>query len=291
MANGLLFSGRKNLADDATLSGGSYTGGNPLTKAQTEDLGEYAISSDATISSTQLIGDLGESLYARVFGLIDTNVSPNVRWRVELSAISSFSTVTYDTGFIAGFANAQAWDLLEWEDENWWLGTPTEEQLSGLKRNLIHVSATNQAFRYFRITVDDTENVEGNIRIPRVIVGPAWQFYYNMSRPVAIGPESNTLVDKSLGNVPYFDARIADNIVRFSLDFMSTDEAFTKAQAIERELDIDGEVLFIYDPEDTTYSLYRNIWGYFRKLSLTEAYAYGFGGELHSKTFEIGERF
>lgn len=284
MANAILAPQSTNLLDTSTLTGPMWT---DLENVKDSDLGTYTVSSDVSTSSTQILIDYGSSKYARVFAAVDTNGTAQVEMRVETSAIASFSTVTYDSDWQPQFANSLAWDLLEWEDDNWWLGTPTEETLDLNKRNLIHVAPTNQASRYVRISFRDEENPDGFLLIRRMYVGPCWQFTANMAWGAGIGPESNTLVDKTFGNVEDYDRRNPDNVIAFSLDFMTEAEAFTKAQPIERQLDIDGEVLFIYDPDDTAYGMWRNIWGHLRALSKTEAYVYG----LFRKAWEIGERF
>ena len=283
MANGILAVKNLSYSGGAALSGGSWTN---LTFILDPAINTKAVSTDATNASTQFTLDFVNTTYARTFNLLYTNLGVYSSVRVQTSFDSGFSTIDNDSGPVEVFSGVYSSDILEWEDENWWTGKPLDSEIDLFDRHFTFVAPENWSFRYVRFLIDDTANPQGNVSISRIFVAPVWQFEYNMEYPFERGFESQTLSDRSFGGTQWFDPRTPVSYVRFSLAFMGIDEAMSRALEFIRRADVYNEVLFVYDPDDISYSLRRNIFGYLRQLNPVEQYQYG----LNRITFEIEKK-
>jgi hypothetical protein len=286
MANGLLAVTNLAKSGSVTLSGGSWSGGKPLTNMLTLASNVVAQSSDASTSSTRFDIAFADTTYARAFGLLFGNFSVNATVRIQTSSSATFAVIENDSGDLDVFGGEYSWEILEWEDNNWWTGKPLDDEIDLFDRRFIFIAPQNWSFRYVRFLISDTGNSDGSIKIGRLFIARTWQFEYNMAYPFERGFESQSLSDRSFGGVQWFDERNPISYVRFSLDFMSVDESMTRALDFNRRADIYNEVLFVYDPDDTAYSSRRDIFGYLRQLNPVEQYQYG----LNRTTFEIEKK-
>src|SRR5690606_4031646 len=133
------------IGDSATLSGGSYETGLPLSNLKMAELYETARTTDATTDSTKFVIDFGEA--TEVSGIIvgPTNISAAGTWSVKGSSSTEFadgySSGARDPGLDADEIDAEA-------------GT-----------NLVHLLSSAQTYRYWEIAIDDTTNAAGYIEM------------------------------------------------------------------------------------------------------------------------------
>lgn len=307
MANVLL--AHPNVADAGTLSGGSWQV--PLSNLQDRRLSRVARSTTAAKADSQFTLDLGVSRLVSVVAVVRHNISTAGLWRLRLSNDTGFSRPVFDNAVTvppAGIDGLRmdflaqsyaSWDpdwqlawptlyppaSLEWEDDNFWTGSITEEWRREYPSMLLVVLPKPTAARYVRLEVDDPTNPDGYIELGRVFVGRAWSPRYNASWGASIGWETDTTVSRSLSSTPYFDRKPGRRVQRFDLGYLSKDEAFANVFEVQRQAGVDREVLLVFDKDDPINMLRQSYLGRFRALNPV---ARAFVGN-HSTSFEIEE--
>jgi hypothetical protein len=271
------------------LSGGSWIAALPLANLQFRQLGRVARSEDATEASTQFVIDFLQQVTVSLVALVNHNISFGGRWVIEAANEIEFSTFLYSASSDAWAALGGAeWvlDELEWESDNFWLGTYSLDEVEGLTPLAFHILPMPVAARFWRIRVIDTGNEDGHVDIGRAFIGPSWSPIYNMSFGASTGYEDPTVVDVAMGGAEYFDQRDPYRVMRFSLELLKTgDEGFAKVLEITRRAGTSGEVLVIPDADDLENAQRRNFLGRLRQLSPLEQNMQEYG----SMTFEIKE--
>lgn len=290
--NGNIMLGFPNRIDQATLSGGSWTAGLPLTNLQNRLFARVARTTNAQTGSTQFVIDLGEPRRINIFALINHNISVTAKIRIETSGQSDFSTIqdSYYGDVWNGVANTY-WDInaLEWENDNFWIGSYSAEDIAGFTSISTQILDNFRSARYFRIRIEDSSNPAGYIQVGRVFIGPSIQPAANYSYGSGFGYETNTAVETALNGAEFFDVREPLRSIRFTLEMMSNDEAYGSFLEIIRRAGIHGEIFVIPDPEDEFNGLRRNFMGRNRQLNPLEQAIYADGDIANSMAFEIKE--
>lgn len=281
--------GFPNRIDDAVVTGGAWLEPMPLANLQDRLLSRVARSLDVDTSSTTFTIDLGRQRNIRILALIAHTISFSGRLRVRASNASDFSTTVYDaTGDVWTTVAGADWDIeaLEWEQDIYWAGTFTQDEIEGQTAVASRILAEPVQARYWRFDIDDAGNDAGYIDIGRVFIGDAFlQPAINMKFGASLGYEADTVVEKSLGGVDFFDPREPLRVMRFSLGFLSDAEGFGKALELTRRAGVHKEVFVVANALDATYGPQRNFLGRLRQLSALEQVMHNY----NSMSFEIKE--
>ena len=155
-----------NLAESATLAGGNWLAGLPVTNVATRDYAEVARSTDASESSTVIQLDHGSAKTARVLCISGHN-------------LSSAATITWDRGTTAGGSDVQAGAAV-----NAWQITPGA--WDG-RQYAAWVVADSTSARYDTITISDEANAAGYIELAYLWVGDLWTTTYGPSNGLTHG--------------------------------------------------------------------------------------------------------
>lgn len=266
MANCML--GFPNRTDQSVLSGGAWVSTLPRSNLQNRVIGKVARTVDTAATSTQFSIDLGSPKKTQLIGLRNHNFSLQATYRVTASPDSGFSTLAYDSGWLSVWPDVYPYGSLEWEDDNFWSGQYTDEEIDGYIAELDHILPTLKLARYWRVEINDTANAAGYIEIGRLFIGPAWQPKANMSKSgSSIAWETDTDVQKAIGGAEYFQRKPPYRVQLIALDWMDQDEAFSQAFELMRRAGVDQEILWIYDPDDTVHALRRRFLCRIRTLS------------------------
>ena len=134
-------------------------------------------------------------------------------------------------------------ELLEWEDDNFWLGTLTQEQRAGFQSPYILRINTLSSLRYWRVEISDTTNPAGWIQIGRLFMARGWTPSVNYVYGAGLGYQDPTPVDTSFSGAEFFDIRQKFRVMQFRLDYISDSEAYSYALELQRLAGISGEVL------------------------------------------------
>lgn len=284
MANALI--AFYNRIDAASVSGGSWLASLPLTNIQDPIIGRVARSADLNTNSTQFDADIGADRLVRVVALVGHNLSLTAEYRVRGATDSGFTTVVVDSGWQEVWPPVYASTSLNWQAPNWWGGRYLPDEIEGFTWTKIFVADTSYNVRYWRVEMSDPDNAEGYVQVGRVFIGDAWQPELNILYGYGLRWETKTQIREALSGSEYFDRRTPYRVVGFTTEAMDVDEAFGNAFEIQRRAGLDGEVVFMLDPDDTLHALRRQYLGRLRELSPIEnPYP-----DLHRTAWEIKER-
>jgi hypothetical protein len=127
-----MFLAWQNRTDEGTLSGGSWLAALPLVNLQYRQVQKVARSASAANASTQFMIDLGSAKAIGVIALVVHNISVSGKVRVTASDTQTFTSTLYDSGWqLVWPYGVIPQDLLEWEDDNFWLGTLSQQARAG----------------------------------------------------------------------------------------------------------------------------------------------------------------
>ena len=253
------------------LSNGAWASTLPLANLQSRVISKVARTVDATLASTKFDLVLAKQRRIRAFGIVNHNLSSNATYRISSYTDATFSTVIYDSGFMPAWPEVYPFDTLEWEDDNYWTGQTLEEDRVGYNLALPTVLATATFAQYFRFEFSDPLNPAGYLQFGRLFLSGEWQPVVSMSKGASIGYETKTVVDEAISGAEYFDHRTPYRVAKFTLSWMSEDEAMTRAFDMQRVVGIDGEVFYMWDINDTVHRLRRTFIGRLRTMSPIEA--------------------
>ncbi|MFS8973854.1 hypothetical protein PO002_04970 [Cupriavidus necator] len=279
MANVLI--AHPNIADGGTLSGGAWQV--PVSNLQDRRLSRLARSATAAKADTQFTLDLGEAKLLSVIAVVKHNLSTTAVWRARVSHDAGFASPIYDSALDlppgASPTLPYAWPvlypigMLEWEDDNFWSGTVSEEERLAYPSILLIVLPRLTPGRYIRIDIEDEGNPDGYVELGRLFVGRAWQPQYNAKWGASVGWETDTTPQRALSGALYFDRKAARRVTRFELGHLSNDEAMSRVFETQRRAGVDGEILLVWDQDDLINRLRRSYLGRLRQLSpITQAF-------------------
>lgn len=277
-----------NRIDEAVLSGGSWMAALPLTNLQNRVIAKVARSSNATLAATQFDLNLGRARRIGMLSLIGHNLTVLAKVRVRGDDASDFATPLYDSGWVDVWPSGMIPPaLLEWEEDNFWLGTLSDQARAGYQSPFIHRVLGLPSLQYWRVEIDDSSNSDGYVHIGRAFLADVWQPERGPVVGAAIGVEDQTPVESSLGGSEYFDARAKPRLHRFDLRAMPKAEAYSRVLDLQNLLGIAGEILIDPDYADLENKPRRAFVGRLRSLSPVVESSTG----LFDTSFEIREVF
>ncbi len=279
--------GFPNFIDSATLSGGSFTSTLPITNIQTRKIQQVAQTTDLTLSNTKINIDLGQLRNIGIFTAVNHNFSLQSTYRLRGSRVSDFSTTEYDSGstFLEVWPVVYPYGSIPWENPSWFGGKYTDDQIARYNANLTVILPYATIARYWRLEISDINNSAGVLQLGRIFIGSAWQPTNNMAYGEGLKWETDTLVQKTRGGGKVFDVRKPYRVDRYRLDWLSREEAMVNVFEIQGQAGIDKEIMWIFDPDDTSHALRTQFLARFRILSEVEYPLYG----NNATAFEVEE--
>jgi hypothetical protein len=241
----------QNRTDEGTLSNGTWLSTLPLTNLQNRLVQRVARSNDATLAATKFDIDLVFAKTIGVVALVVHNFSVSSKVRVLADDVSDFATPTYNSGWIDVWPSGMIpQELLNWEDDNFWLGNLSANSRAGYQSPFIHVLSSAQTYRYWRVEIDDTTNTDGYIQIGRLFMSATWTPTVNYNYGAALGYKDTTGIETSLSGAEYFELRTKVREFSFTLEWMSATEAYDIMLQLQRVAGVSGEILQIPDQSD-----------------------------------------
>lgn len=203
-----------------------------------------------------------------VVALVGHNLSASAKVRVRGSTESAFASPTYDSGWVDCWpAGVIPEGLLEWGDENFWMGTVSAELRAGYSTPYINLISARPSLRYWRIEIDDITNPSSHVDIGRVVIADTWQVQSNMSGGASLVHEDRSTTEESIGGEEYHDQRKIFRVFRFSLDNLTESEAHSKVLDLQRLEGTTGQILCIPNSSDSANGFRRNFLGRLRTIS------------------------
>jgi hypothetical protein len=245
--NGAASAGASSISVMASSSGATITSGDYFTI--TGDDTVYKFTGSSTIAAS---------------GTASVNITPNL----TANALSTtplvcrtgdFTSPVLDSTSVDVWPEAYRFGQVNYGHPSFYDGKVSAEDAVGQTYPFIYIPDVAKIGRYIRFEIDDTANVDGCIKIGRSFVAPGWQMTINPIYGLSVGWKSNTITDRTLGQADIFDKKRAEREITFEIDSLPEDEAYSFPYEMQRLLDIDGQFVFIYDPEDTIHLHRRTI--------------------------------
>jgi len=196
--------------------------------------------------------------------------------------MDNWQTYGYDSGFLQAYPAVYPVDGLDWESDNFWSATYTQEEIEGYTTNTINILPTVVSASRWKVEIKDSGNVAGFIQIGRMFIGPAWQPERDAEVGLSMGWETNTLQQKAISGTKYYQRRKPYRVTNFQLSVMGEDEYMSRAFEIDKMAGIDKEVLYIYSAIDSIHAIRRRYLGTIRQLTPIECFAVGYGRKAYT---------
>lgn len=234
---------------DCTLSGGSWATTLPLNNLKNRVIQRRARTTDTQLTSTQFSITLDDPKPVLCLALAGHNLTAQATIKIKVYDNPLKETLLYESGEELGWAYIFDSNDLEWEYDNFWFGTLTNEQRKDFTPLFTHfflgVDFVPIA-KHIIVEINDVDNPDGYVEIGRLFFSDVWQPTRNASLGLAFKHNTSTEVETSLSDTEYFDVRKVRRSVSFELDRIPNADAFGRMFALQRLLGINGEILFAY---------------------------------------------
>ncbi len=272
-----------NRVDEATLTGGSWEAGLPLSNLQDRQLSLVARSVDALTTSTVIKAEFATTRSFRVIAPVNHNFSETAQWRVRIGTTDEGSEV-YDSGLIDCWQMAFDLGLMPWGTAGLWRHVDGDEFI-GHDRAIVHVIESGwMDGTHLTINIEDTTNPDGYVQIGRLFLGGGVQPAHNMSYGMSEGWVDRTEIQTTPGGAEFYKSRRPYRFVNLSLDWLSNTE-FQRFYEMQRLLGVSGEVFYVPDTADADVQQRQGFLGRLQELSPIE-YPYH---DTRKKAFKIKE--
>lgn len=235
-----------NVIGRATLSGGDYLESLPLTLAQDPVLAVRCKSVDADPESTWFDITLDKPRPVQCLAIAAHSFSATARYRVRIYGDPGQAFLLWDSDWHTVWPQLFATSELEWEYDNFWLGTIEEEDRALYTPLLTVFSQEVVLAQSVRVEIEDLGNPEGAVRFGRVFLSDAWQPEYNLSYGVRHGFDLATEHAEAGDRTEYAAPKRQRRTASFTLAHLSEEEAYQRIYSMQRTQGTHGEVLYAY---------------------------------------------
>ena len=236
-----------------TLSGGSWSNGLPLINLKERNLTKLARSNTANPGATRFQIAFGRIRSVLLIAIPVHNMTTAAKIRARAANSSDFSSPLHDTGFVDVFPRVFAFGTLEFGDPNFWDGRLSPEARAGINVGFVHVLPKPVFASHWLFEIDDTGNPDGYVELARLFLTPGYRPTINIQPGAALGFQTDTARQRSLGGVDFFDVRRQRRTAQFTVDFVSKDEALANSFEIMWRQGINGDLFFVFDPDDALH--------------------------------------
>lgn len=234
-----------NYVNEATLEGGNWSTQMPVDFLKSQLFSRKATSDSTALTDTQIKASFSRPRPVYLVALAAHNLTTIARWRVRAYYNVNYTDLQYDSGWVDVWPAVYSTAELEWEYDNFWLGTLDEESRGNFTPLTYIFLPEAYIAQSLHIEIDDTTNADGYISIGRLMVSDAWQPDINMSYGVDYGYENNTTVEEANdpNRTEHFDPAVPKRTMSFTLDTLSESEAFNRVHRMQRVQGVHNEVL------------------------------------------------
>lgn len=259
-----------NRADEAVLSNGAWSTTLPQSNLQDRVQSNVARTANAANSSTIIDIALAKARPIGLIALCNHSISIDGKYRVRGYTDAARTVIAYDGGTIDVWPAIYSTLDLHWQDDTFWSGRVSAEDLIKYRWNLTHRLSSTPYLRYWRIEIFDATNSKGYLDFGRLFIADAWVPILNMNYGSGIGYKARTKIEEALDGTEYFDEYAPFRVATFTLADMSEDEAMGRAFDIQRVVEISREVYFMWDEQDVKHLVRRSFLGRLESLSQIE---------------------
>lgn len=237
----------------ATFSGGSWVAAYPLSNLGALPLARVARSTNLLATSTTFTITLDRQRNVRVLALVRHNLTVTATLRVRIWSDTAQTTLTYDSGINQAWLPVFSTGSLDWEDDQWWSGTYSQDALPGNFWTLPILLDGLKLATKIQVDIVDSANTAGYIEIGMCEVAQGWELSVNPEFGAEEGYRIRTQEQEALGGVKYYERRDKPRVWRGNVAMMPRDEALIQGLELTKQADIDLPFLWVPYPGDTPY--------------------------------------
>jgi hypothetical protein len=240
---------------DVTWSGGSWETDYPRTNLGTLPLARVARSTDATTASTQVVGTFSRDRPLSLIGIVRHNLSAAATYRLRVYGDAGLSTLVYDSTATDVWPAVYPSETLEWEDDRWWDGKYTDEEIEGYTWTRPIWLGQVYLARAFLLEIFDTANPDGYVEIGLLEVSEGRPVSVNLGYGYQEGWRFRSTGVEAIGGARYFDRRDKPRTVRGEINYLGRNEAMARFFEMQRQQDLDVPLLYFPFPDETVHWL------------------------------------
>lgn len=251
-----------NRTDQAVLAGGSYLSTLPLNNAKNRIFAKKARTTDAALASTMFNMTLDKARAVGVIAIAAHNFTADAKWRIRAYSDDAQTLLVYDSGTVNIWPAFYTPEQLEWEDNNFWLGNAVLDPSADYTPLATHfLTAGNTTCRSLKVEFTDTSNPAVYIEFGRIFIAELFKPEINAEWGISFSHENPTEMEITLGGTEYFDRKRSKRTTSLNFPALTTQEAFLRMYAMQRDQGIDREILFAQETQDTEAFYFRTFIG------------------------------
>lgn len=241
-----------NWADAGTLSGGAWSTDYPDTNLQDRRRKVVARSSDATLSSTQVVLDIGEVKRIDCVALIGGNLSLDAQVRVSID--DATPTEVYNSGWLDVYpASVYPSGTELWGETV--TSVDADAYAAGKRWPFIllpdSTSVTLANGRHVTVEIDDQSNSDAYVEVGRLWVSSSYQpATASILAGASFNIEDDSIRTTTDGGTYYFVERDQRRQWIFELGYMDQYENKVQVLEMKRRLGTTGQLLFVPNRDD-----------------------------------------
>lgn len=218
-----------NLAKVATLSGGTWSAGLPLTNIQDES--RYVGAPARQLTPTVLAASnfdvvLPTSKAVDLVAVLFHTLSLNAKYRLTMAGPDgNLATPVYATGWAAVYPPIFDAEDLEFEDDNWFTGQLATEDLDLYPRHLWISLDTALITGAIRLEFDDATNAAGYFDLGGLWLARTWSPDFNFERGRELALDARDQKDEAPSGREFSEERIPRRRLTVSWSRLQDDEA------------------------------------------------------------------
>jgi hypothetical protein len=247
MTNAIL--GWPSVTEKFSLSGGAWQASYPRSNLQLLPLSKVARSADLAVASTVIIATSTTTRRVGLVGLARHNFTLDATIRIGLFADAAMTNLIYDSGAGPVWQDVYPYELLEWEDDNYWTGQYSAEELEGTTWLWLWWVGRDYMAAAIRIDIADAGNPDGYVQAGFLEIAAQYQTSFNFQFGAQYGYRFRTVLTEALGGAKYADDRAKPRQFKGTFH-ASHNEALAKHLEMHRQRDICEPVLWVPEPDD-----------------------------------------
>lgn len=254
-----------NLVDIATLtSPQTWLATLPLSNLQDPVFGHVAKTASTTVTINSAFADYRQ---IGAMALPNHNLSVTATVRIYMYYDAAQTTLLYDTGDILAWPRVYDSVQLNWEDTNFWDGTPTNEQRAQFTPLFVNFLPQLFTVRSVKIVITDSANPDGFIKLGRLFLAPYFIPEFNTTYDGFERSQVTTTQISDCKGTAYFQVRKTKRRQTINLAFLSESEALQRIYMMQLTQGIDKEILYSDKLTTDQYSIITSMIGNLESLS------------------------
>lgn len=235
----------------ATMSGGAWgTTDYGITNATSLPLSKVCRSQTLDSSDTTFTATLSKPRRIQMMAIVGHNLTLDATYRITIYDTIDDMNVLYQSDITDVWPVVYDTDLLDWEDDNWWSGKYTQEELEGVIPLLPIYLDTDYFGQVIVVELFDDSNPDGYVQFGFFEIAQAWTISVSFEPGASYGFRIRTRSTEHDGGGKSFERQAKPLVFRGRTSFMPRDEAMFKAFEQMKRYDIDTPFIWMPHPDE-----------------------------------------